>query len=117
MVADLLDDLGDVDGPLLVVVNGLGSTTPLELHAAMAHALAALGSRGREVARALVGDLVTSLDMRGLSLTVVALDDELLELWDAPVLTPAWRGVRLDGRPALQPREAPKVDGGLGVDA
>ncbi|WP_460744330.1 dihydroxyacetone kinase family protein [Mariniluteicoccus endophyticus] len=115
MVDDLLDDL-DAEGPLLVIMNGLGSTTPLELHAAMAHALDALGFRELEVARALVGDLVTSLDMRGLSLTVVAMDDELLELWDAPVMTSAWRGVRLDGRPATKPRQAPCVDGSLGGD-
>jgi phosphoenolpyruvate---glycerone phosphotransferase subunit DhaK len=32
---------------------------------------------------------VTSLDMSGCSLTLVRLDDELAELWDAPVRTPA----------------------------
>jgi dihydroxyacetone kinase-like protein len=36
-----------------------------------------------------VGPYVTSLDMSGCSLTVVRLDDELTELWDAPVRTPA----------------------------
>ena len=54
-----------------------------------AEAARLLDARGVEVARSLVGAYVTSLDMSGCSLTVVRLDDELAELWDAPVRTPA----------------------------
>ncbi|NNG17984.1 DAK2 domain-containing protein [Naumannella sp. ID2617S] len=112
LVTRLLDTLaGDLEhagnplgGRVLLVVNGLGGTTPLELSAAAGHALAELARRGAEVARVVVDDLVTSLDMRGFSLTVLLLDDELLELWDAEVDTPHWRGTRLSGVPAPEPR-------------
>ena len=39
----------------------------------------------------LVGDLITSLGQPGAVLSIVALDDELTRLWDAPVQTPALR--------------------------
>ncbi len=48
-----------------------------------------LGGRGVRVARSLVGPYVTSLDMKGLSITLTAMTDGLVELWDAPVRTPA----------------------------
>jgi dihydroxyacetone kinase-like protein len=54
-----------------------------------AEAARLLDRRGIVVERVLVGPYVTSLDMSGCSLTVVRLDDELTELWDAPVRTPA----------------------------
>ena len=54
-----------------------------------AEAARLLDALGVEVDRSLVGPYVTSLDMSGCSLTVVRLDDELTELWDAPVRTPA----------------------------
>ena len=50
-----------------------------------------LDEAGASVARTLVGNYVTSLDMAGLALTVCRADDELLRLWDAPVRTPALR--------------------------
>ena len=49
--------------------------------------------RGRQItiARRLVGNYITSLDMAGCSITLLQADDELLSLWDDPVLTPALR--------------------------
>jgi len=41
--------------------------------------------------RGIVGNYVTSLDMAGCSVTVTLLNDELTELWDAPVHTAALR--------------------------
>lgn len=75
--------------PVLLIVNGLGATHGLELSVMYAEAARLLDARGVDVARSLVGAYVTSLDMSGCSLTVVRLDDELTELWDAPVRTPA----------------------------
>lgn len=91
LVDTIASDTGNLAGPQLLIMNGLGSTTPLELHAAYALAAAQLRDRGADIARAVVDDLVTSLDMRGLSLTVVRLDEDLLRWWDAPARTPAWR--------------------------
>ena len=50
-----------------------------------------LEASGCTVARSLVGNFVTSLDMAGCSVTVSLLDDEMKRLWDAPVHTAALR--------------------------
>ena len=47
--------------------------------------------RGLKVARSLVGNFCTSLDMAGCSLSITKADDEMLNLWDAPVHTAALR--------------------------
>jgi dihydroxyacetone kinase-like protein len=47
--------------------------------------------RGIQVARSLVGNYTTSIDMAGCSITLCLLDEELLALWDAPVHTAALR--------------------------
>ena len=58
----------------------------------MAHAARrVLAGRGVTISRHLVGNYVTSLDMAGCSLTVSVLDENLRNLWDAPVHTPAIR--------------------------
>ena len=50
-----------------------------------------LEAQGLSVARSLVGNYITSLEMAGCSLTVLRTDDDLLKLWDAPVNTPGLR--------------------------
>ena len=72
----------------IVIVNGLGSTHPLELAVMFAEASRLLDDLGVAVARSLVGPYVTSLDMAGCSITLIRADDEMVELWDAPVRTP-----------------------------
>ena len=74
---------------MIALVNGLGGTYPLELSVVARRVHHHLGARGVAVARSLVGSYVTSLDMQGVSVTLVRADDELLRLWDAPVRTPA----------------------------
>lgn len=76
---------------VLVIVNGLGSTHLLEQYIVHRGVSRYLAASGIEVARALVGSYVTSLDMSGCSLTLVPMDEELVALWDAPVHTAAWR--------------------------
>ena len=75
----------------LVIVNGMGGTPQIELYVVFAEVARILGDRGVTVARSLVGNWVTSLDMAGCMLTFTRLDDELTRLWDAPVRTPALR--------------------------
>ena len=95
IVADLLEAvLAERTGSgdeVLLFVNGLGGTPVAELYLAFHSARRRLGEQGLRVTRSLVGTFVTSLDMQGFSLTVLDLDDELRELWDAPVCTPALR--------------------------
>lgn len=82
--------LGDGD-EAIVLVNGLGGTPLIELYLLFGEVAEALKARGVGIARNLVGNYVTSLDMAGMSVTVCKADDELLRLWDAPVNTPALR--------------------------
>jgi dihydroxyacetone kinase-like protein len=78
------------DGTLLFV-NGMGGTPLVELYLAYHSARAFLADRGIGVTRSLVGNFITSLEMQGMSITLLKLDDELTELWDAPVHTAALR--------------------------
>jgi dihydroxyacetone kinase-like protein len=75
----------------LVLVNGMGGTPLIELYVVFNEVAKILAARGADVPRSLVGDYVTSLDMAGCSITLCKLDDELTELWDAPVKTAALR--------------------------
>jgi dihydroxyacetone kinase len=87
----IVGSLGLTEGrQVIVVVNGLGSTHPLELNLVFGHVVEQLRDAGIEVVRALVGTMVTALDMRGASVTVVCADDEIVRLWDAPTEAPAW---------------------------
>jgi dihydroxyacetone kinase-like protein len=76
---------------VIAIVNGLGATHPLELAVVFARLGARLDTAGVEIARSLVGTYVSALDMGGVSITLVRADDALLDLWDAPVRTPALR--------------------------
>ncbi len=76
---------------LLVMLNGMGGTPLIELYLMFGEVVRHLEARGARVARNLVGNYITSLEMQGFSLTVCQLTDELTRLWDAPVDTPALR--------------------------
>jgi dihydroxyacetone kinase-like protein len=76
---------------VLAFVNGMGGTPQIELYLLYGEVERALRERGLTPARQLVGSYITSLEMAGASLTLLELDDELRELWDAPVHTPALR--------------------------
>ena len=93
-------DVKDIDGYrwhavaqtyLHAVIAGFGGTPLMELYLMYHEARAKLEARGYRVARSLVGNFVTSLEMAGCSLTVTRLDDEIARLWDAPAHTAALR--------------------------
>lgn len=71
------------------MVNGLGGTPLIELYLMYGEVAKLLEERGIKIARNLVGNYITALDMAGCSVTVLQADDEILRLWDAPVDTPA----------------------------
>ncbi len=77
--------------PLLLLVNGFGGTPLMELYLMYRAARELCEARGLTLARSLVGNYTTSLEMAGCSLTLARLDDELIRFWDAPVHTPALR--------------------------
>ncbi|MDT0310166.1 dihydroxyacetone kinase subunit DhaK [Streptomyces sp. DSM 44917] len=89
-VEALVEDLRPA-APVLLLVNGMGATPLLELYGFSAEVQRALRERRVAVARTLVGNYVTSLDMAGCSVTLCEADEETLRLWDAPVSTAALR--------------------------
>jgi dihydroxyacetone kinase-like protein len=94
LAAVALDAIGadiPLDGDLLVMVNGMGGTPLIELYVAFAAVSDYIAARGGRIARSLVGNYITSLEMQGFSVTVCGLTAELTRLWDAPVDTPALR--------------------------
>ncbi len=92
LVDAVLGDLAPGGGQrVLAFVNGMGGTPQLELYLLYGEVERRLRAAGVEPVRRLVGSYITSLEMAGASLTVLALDDELTALWDAPVHTAALR--------------------------
>ena len=81
IVSDLPYESGD---EVAVMVNGLGGTPISELYLVYGHVHEALEGRGIRPVRSYVGEYCTSLDMAGMSLTLVRVDDELKELLSAP---------------------------------
>ena len=92
LVDGVLGDAPDTDSKrIAVILNGLGRTKYEELFVVWGAVARLLRVRGYEIVEPEVGELVTSLDMAGCSLTVMWLDDELEKYWRAPADTPAYR--------------------------
>ncbi|SFC56476.1 dihydroxyacetone kinase subunit DhaK [Streptomyces aidingensis] len=93
MAGELLAELSPAAAgdPLLVLVNGLGGITSLELYGICGELVRVLEEQRVGVARTLVGSFVTALDTRGFSLTLMAADWMTLKYYDAPVRTAALR--------------------------
>jgi dihydroxyacetone kinase len=92
----------------VVLVNGLGTVKYEELFLLFGNVAAQLAKRGVEIADVECGELVTSLDMSGLSLTLFWVDEELEALWLAPADTPAYRTPH---RPGVERRRVIALDG------
>jgi len=76
---------------VVVLVNGLGGLSHLELQVVAGEVLQQLGNTGAAVpARCFVGNLVTSLDTAGLSITILRAEEEILKLLDAPATPACW---------------------------
>lgn len=92
LVDGVLDDRPGVPaGRIAVILNGLGRTKYEELFVVWGEAARLLRDRGYTIVEPEVGELVTSLDMAGCSLTVMWLDEELEKYWTAPADTPAYK--------------------------
>ncbi|KGF01833.1 dihydroxyacetone kinase family protein [Actinomyces sp. S4-C9] len=79
------------DNRVVAIVNGLGDTKYEEMFVLWRDIAKRLRAAGLELVGKEVGEFVTSLDMAGVSLTLVWVDDELLKFWQAPADTPAFR--------------------------
>ena len=91
LVTPVLEDLDFTGGGVLAFLNGMGATPLLELYLMYGEVARILERSGVQVARTLVGNYMTSLDMAGCSVSLLKADDELLRLWDAPINTAAFR--------------------------
>ncbi|WP_109030887.1 dihydroxyacetone kinase family protein [Streptomyces rubrogriseus] len=107
LLKELPEDVADPAGQrAAVILNGLGSVKYEELFVVYREVAALLGDAGVEIVDPEVGELVTSFDMAGISLTLTWLDDRLEELWRAPADTPAYRKGALGGPEPDQDRAA-----------
>ncbi|MEN8233492.1 MAG: dihydroxyacetone kinase subunit DhaK [Actinomycetota bacterium] len=88
VVEDLPFSSGD---RVLALTNGLGGTPLIELYVVAGVLADFCDDQNISIERHLVGSYVTSLEMAGCTITLVKADEELLDLWDAPVSTPALR--------------------------
>jgi len=88
ILGDLPYKAGD---QVLLFVNGMGGTPLIELYVVYRKAYEMATKHGLKVARNLIGPFITSLEMAGMSITLLKLDDDLIKLWDAPVKTPGLR--------------------------
>ena len=88
IISDIPYKAGD---QVLLFVNGMGGTPLIELYIIYRKAYEIAAQRGLKVVRNLVGPYITSLEMAGTSITMLKMDYELLDLWDAPVKTPGLR--------------------------
>ncbi|WP_197383428.1 dihydroxyacetone kinase family protein [Mycolicibacterium mengxianglii] len=88
LLAERPDDAGSAVVP---IVNGLGTAKYDELFLLYGKVEKILTAHGLRIVEPECGELVTSLDMPGLSLTLFWPDDELAEYWSAPADTPAYR--------------------------
>jgi dihydroxyacetone kinase-like protein len=92
LVEPILADFDFTAGSgVIAFVNGMGATPLIELYLMYGEVAAILEKSGVSVVRSLVGPYITSLDMAGCSVTLLAVDDDLVRLWDAPVNTPGLR--------------------------
>ncbi|PKL03254.1 MAG: dihydroxyacetone kinase subunit DhaK [Synergistetes bacterium HGW-Synergistetes-2] len=92
MAKAIVDDLPFKAGDEVVAfVNGMGGTPQMELYLAYNDLANFLKEKGIVIARSLVGNYITSLEMQGFSITLLKLDGEMKALWDAPVETAGLR--------------------------
>ncbi|APU16019.1 dihydroxyacetone kinase family protein [Actinoalloteichus fjordicus] len=92
LLAEIPADVTETgDRRAAVLLNGLGSVKYEELFVVYRRVAALLAEAGVEIIEPEVGELVTSFDMAGVSLTLTWLDDELARFWQAPADAPAYR--------------------------
>lgn len=91
MIEMLVKDLGAKSGDeLLVMINGVGSTTLMEMYLVLRRVEQVLKGKKIKLARSVVGEFLTVQEMGGFQMFAAKMDKELLELWDAPCDSPAY---------------------------
>ncbi|MDY0126078.1 MAG: dihydroxyacetone kinase subunit DhaK [Anaerolineaceae bacterium] len=92
LLEPVVEDLPYKEGDeVLLFVNSMGGTPLIELYIVYRKAVEMLEAKGIKVVRNLIGPYITSLEMAGMSITLLKLDEDLKKLWDAPVKTAGMR--------------------------
>ncbi|MGL5437507.1 MAG: dihydroxyacetone kinase subunit DhaK [Lachnospiraceae bacterium] len=91
LLEQILTDIDYYGSEVAVMVNGSGGTPLMELYIINNRVADVLKEKGIKVHKTLVGDYMTSIEMKGFSISLLRLDEELKELLDAPADTPAWK--------------------------
>ncbi|NWT10451.1 TKFC cyclase, partial [Vireo altiloquus] len=109
----ILPHLHPAGSSVVLVVNNLGGLSCLELGIVAGAAVRCLESRGIHIARALMGSFMTALEMAGVSLTLMQVDEELVGLIDAKTTAMAWPNIPT-GPATTQREEVPAPTEGPG---
>ena len=89
MLRMLLDDLAVEAGEeLLVIVNGAGATTLMELFIVFRRIHHVLKDKKIKISRSLIGEFITTQEQAGFQILIARMDHEMLKLWDAPCDAP-----------------------------
>ena len=91
LMEPILADLDFTSSPVIVLVNGMGGTPLIELYLMYGEVAKIIEKAGITVARNLVGNYITSLEMAGCSVTLLQVTEGWINLWDAPVNTAGLR--------------------------
>lgn len=88
---ELTDQPFKTGDKVIAFVNSMGGTPVSELYAVYRKLAQVCEAKGLTIVRNLIGPYITSLEMQGMSITLLKADDEILKFWDAPVKTPGLR--------------------------
>ncbi|MCB9135011.1 MAG: dihydroxyacetone kinase subunit DhaK [Anaerolineales bacterium] len=87
----LVDPSFQAGDQVIAFVNSMGGTPVSELYAVYRKLAEVCAAKGVTIVRNLIGPYITSLEMQGMSITLLKADEEILKFWDAPVKTPGLR--------------------------
>jgi dihydroxyacetone kinase-like protein len=89
MLDKLLQDLRVTEGEeLLVLLNGAGATTLMELYLVFRRVAHLLTAKRIRLVRSAIGEFITTQEQAGFQMMIARMDRELIELWDAPAQAP-----------------------------
>ena len=91
LLEKILADIDYADRAVAVLINGAGGTPLMELFIVNNHVSDVLAAKGIKVYKTFVGNYMTSIEMDGLSISLLRLDDEMKKLLDAKADTPAFK--------------------------
>ena len=90
LIEKILKEFDDQSGDFAILVNGMGGTPLMEQYIFANDVLKELADKKVAVKFSKVGNLVTSLDMQGFSLTIMKADSSWIDYLKEPVTTIAW---------------------------